>query len=210
VIALAIGVAITSAYLFSRAEAPVYRSSIRLEIVGRVDYGQILAIDRLLRQLASRVRTTAVAAAVDARLQTNLGADAILGKITTQALADAIQVQVEVDDTDPLRAERIAAALGEIAQEQQAALMSWVPEGEQILVNVVDRPSPGRFVWPQARSILAGAALVGLVFGAFLALGLDYADDRVRTAADVSRWLGLPLLGAVPHGGHRPSTGHDQ
>src|SRR5438034_6856790 len=169
-IALTAGVALASAYLYARAQSPVYRSSVRLEIVGRVEYGQILAIDRLLRQLASRVRTSSVAGAVDGRLQLGLGSDTILAKITTQALADAIQVQIDVDDTDPARAERIAAATADVVKAQQAALMSLVPQGEQILVNIVDHPSAARFVWPNTLSILAGAVIAGAVFGMCIAL----------------------------------------
>ena len=197
-IALTAGVALASAYLYARSQSPVYRSSVKLEIVGRVEYGQILAIDRLLRQLASRVKTSTVAAAVDSRLQLGLGADAILAKLTTQALADAIQVQIDVDDTDPARAERIAAATADVVKEQQAALMSFVPQGEQILVNIVDRPSAARFVSPHPPSIMAGAAIAGAVLGMCIALVLDYADDRVRSTSDVQRWLGLEVLGALP------------
>jgi capsular polysaccharide biosynthesis protein len=172
-----------------------------------VEYGQILAIDRLLRQLASRVKTSGVAGAVDQRLQLSLGPEAILAKLTAQALADAIQVQIDVDDTDPGRAERIAAATADVVKEQQAALMSVVPQGEQILVNIVDRPSSARFVWPHTPSIVAGAVIAGAVFGMCIALLLDYADDRVRSSADVQRWLGLPVLGLLPRAeGQRPKS----
>src|SRR5436305_231078 len=73
-------------FALAQAELPVYRSSVQLEVTGRIDYGQVLAIDRLLKQLAARVSTTAVAQEVDQRLQLGLGTDAILARIHTQAI----------------------------------------------------------------------------------------------------------------------------
>src|SRR5690349_21472870 len=84
IVLLPVLVAAMLGYALVRAETPLYRSSVQMEVTGRIDYGQVLAIDRLLRQLAARVSTTAVADEVDRRLQLQLGTDGLLARIHTQ------------------------------------------------------------------------------------------------------------------------------
>lgn len=191
-------VALTTAYLLARAQAPVYRSSIALEVTGRIDYGQILAMDKLLRQISSRISTSGVAEDVDRRLQLDLGVDALLAKIHTQAFSDTMQIRVDVDDVDPLRAERIARVLGTVVEERQAAQMARLPQQERVILSVLDRPSAARFVWPATRSILLAAGLLGLLVGVFLTFVLDYLDDTIKSAEEAERYLNLPVLGTLP------------
>lgn len=197
-IPVAVVAAVATASVFVAGQAPVYRSSVKLEVTGRIDYGQILAIDKLLRQISARITTTAVAEAVDQRLQLDIPPDALLGKIRTQAFSDTIQIQVDVEDMEPRRAERIARGVADVVQERQAAQMTSVPEPERVYVTMLDRPSPARFVWPDARSILLAAALLGALAAGLIAFVLDFLDDTIRSPRDAERCLGLPVVGAIP------------
>lgn len=211
VIVLTAVFAATAAFVFAKAQTPIFRSSVKLEVTGRVDYGQILAIGQLLRQLAARVETSAVANEVDRRLRLDLGPDALLEKLHTQAFPDTIQIQIDVDDVDPTRAELIAAALAAVVKERQDALMASVPQQERINLGVVDRPTSPRLFWPQTRVMVLAAGLVGLLFGIVLSFVLDYLDDSIRSAEEVERYLGMPTLGLVPAfagaGGRHPAPG---
>jgi capsular polysaccharide biosynthesis protein len=198
VVAVAALVALATSYGLARSQPPIYRSSVKLEVTGRIDYGQILAIDKLLRQLAARVTTMTVAEAVDQRLRLNMGADALLGELHTQAFSDTLQIQIDVDDADPARAERIAGAFAEIAQERQNAAMTSVPVAERVNLTLLDRPTPGRLFSPQTRSIALAGGLLGLLVGFILVFVLDYLDETFRGPADVERSLGLPVVGVVP------------
>ncbi len=190
--ASAVGVA------FASSQTPVYRSSVRLEMSGNVDYSQVLAVEKVLRQVGAHVRTGGVAEEVDRRLRLGLGADAILGKIRTQVFADSLLLQVDVDDSDPRRSEQLAAAVGAVTQERQVQAMAMEPAERQINVTVLDRPSPALFVWPQTRSIVTASALMGALAGIVLLLLLEYIDDSVESDADAERYLGLPVLGMIP------------
>ena len=187
-----------TAYGFAKTQTPIYRSSVKLEVTGRIDYGQILAIGQLLRQIAARVETTGVANTVDERLRLDLGSDALLEKVHTQAFPDTIQIQIDVDDVDPIRAEQIAFALATVVKERQDALMAPVPQQERINLGIVDRPSAARLFWPQTRVLMTAAGLLGLVVGLVLAFVLDYLDDTIKDSEDVERYLTLPTLGAIP------------
>lgn len=187
-----------TAYGFAKTQTPIYRSSVKLEVTGRIDYGQILAIGQLLRQIAARVETTAVANTVDEQLRLDLGSDALLEKVHTQAFPDTIQIQIDVDDVDPSRAEQIAFALATVVKERQDALMAAVPQQERINLGIVDRPSVPRLFWPQTRILMTAAGLLGLVVGVVLAFVLDYLDDTLKDPEDVQRYLALPTLGTIP------------
>ena len=57
---------------------------------------------------------------------------------------------------------------------------------------------PGRPASPQAGLILALAALLGLPLGVGGALGVEYLDDRIRSADEIRQGLGLRFLGFTP------------
>jgi capsular exopolysaccharide synthesis family protein len=54
-------------------------------------------------------------------------------------------------------------------------------------------------VHPQRSRIFGLALVLGVVLGIIGASVWEWADDRLRTAADVTRRIGLPVLGEVPH-----------
>jgi capsular polysaccharide biosynthesis protein len=105
---------------------------------------------------------------------------------------------VDVEDVEPQRAERIARGIAEVVQERQTAQMVSVPEPERVYVAMLDRPSPGRLVWPDARSILLAAALLGALAGGLIAFVLDFLDDTIRSPKEAERCLGLPVVGVIP------------
>lgn len=190
--------AVAVSVVYARLQTPVYRSSIRLEVSARFDNGQQLALERLLPQLAQRVRTTDVAREVDQRLRLDLGPQAILDRLRSEAVVPSGQIQLEADDVDPGRVESIVLETARVFEEQHAARNQGIPTQDRAIVSILDRPAPARLVWPQTRVIAGAAALLGLFVGALLALAIDYLDDTLKTAADVERALGLTTLGRIP------------
>ena len=172
--------AIAAAFLTTRGQVPTYRSTVRLEAIVRTDYGQVLAVEKLLRQFAARARTTSVAQEVDRRTQVNLGPEELAGKVRTLAIPDVLHVQIEVEDVDPARAQRIAQSWAEVVQDQQMIAMVGVPEAEQVHLKVLDRASSGVPVSSGMRSVLAAAGLLGLLAGALLAFLIEYLDPSRR------------------------------
>jgi capsular polysaccharide biosynthesis protein len=191
-------VAMATALAYARAQPASYRTSIRLEATGRIDYGQVLAVDKLLRQLAARARTSAVATEVENRLHTDLAPDALLGRVKTLAISDVLHIQIDVEDGDATRAERIAQAWGQVVEEQQLAAMSNVPGPERVLLQVVDRPGPAQSTVVGTRSLVMAAGLLGLLGGVLIVFGLNYLDDTLKTELEVTRHLALPTLGLIP------------
>ena len=83
--------------------------------------------------------------------------------------------------------------LGQFQQAQlQAATISHY-------VEILDGASPPARVGTDLR----GKVLLGLLVGILLGLGgaffLEYLDQTIKTAADVERVIGVPVLGLIPH-----------
>jgi len=169
-----------------------------MEVGGHVDYSQVLAVEKVLSQVAAHVKTGALAREVDRRLGLGSDPDAILGRVRTRVFADSLILQIDVEDSDPARAERIAAAVAQVAQERQEEVAAAAPESARITAAVLDRPSAAQFVWPQTRPIVAASALAGAIAGIVLAFILSYLDDTIPSPEEAERWLGLPLLGLIP------------
>lgn len=199
VIALVVLVAAGGAFAFSRMQRPVYRASVKVLVTpGRADLGQQLTVEKQLRQIAQRVRVTEIAREVDERERLDIGAERLLSMYRAEAIMDQGYVQIDVDDLDPQRAERIAAALGAVFVEQHSARNFGLPQAERLNVEVLDRPSSALQIWPQVRIAVLAAGLLGLLGGLALAFGLEYVDDTVKTATEVDRQLGLTTLGWIP------------
>ena len=58
---------------------------------------------------------------------------------------------------------------------------------------------------PQKTRTMAMALAIGMMLGVGLALGLDWIDQRIRSADEVSTILGVPVLGVVPQMRERES-----
>jgi len=191
-------VAVASAYGFARLQTPLYRSSVRLEVSGRFDYGVQLAVEKQLSPLAQRLMTSEVATEVDRRLKLDLGPDALLAKVKAAPISENVQIQVDADDTDPQRAQAIVGEFARVFEEQHAAQEQGKSVSERTTVTTLDRPTAAVLIWPQTRTLLLAAAILGLLAGIILAFGLEYLDDTVKNPDEIERRFGLPILGVVP------------
>jgi capsular polysaccharide biosynthesis protein len=199
-------VAAASALVAARTQTPIFRSTAKLIVTpGRPDLGQQLTVEKQLRPMAQRVKTTEIARQVDQLERFDLGAEQLLSKIRAEGIIDQGFVQIDADDTDPERAERIAGAFAQVFAQQHAAADVGKPQAERLNVEVLDRPSPAAQVWPQTRVLVLAAGLIGLLGGIFLTFAVDYLDNSLKTAPDIERLLGLPTLGTIPRA--RPELG---
>ncbi len=70
---------------------------------------------------------------------------------------------------------------------------------DKIPVRPLDRAVPaGAPFQPNLPQIIKTAAGLGAVVFAFVAIGLSFLDDRVKSAWDVENFIGVPLLGIIP------------
>ncbi|MGB9868284.1 MAG: GumC family protein [Bacillota bacterium] len=80
----------------------------------------------------------------------------------------------------------------------QTQMATSVNMGETNISLVSPALVPAKPVKPRKALNMAVAGVLGLMVSVMLAFVLEYMDDTIKTADDVSRVLGLPTLGSIP------------
>jgi capsular exopolysaccharide synthesis family protein len=143
-------------------------------------------------ELAAQMASTASALDVAQRRE------AELKKAFTQQETIAATLNTEMADYGR-REEQVNRAEREIADlDRQIELIDRtqdVPLDVRILEEAVPASSPHG----TKSQTLGMAAVLGLLVGVGLALGIDVLDQRLRSPDEVRGVLGLPVLGVIPH-----------
>jgi capsular polysaccharide biosynthesis protein len=155
-------------------------------------------VERQLSPLAQRLLTTEVASEVDRRLKLDLPPASLLARVRAVPVSENVQIQIEADDVEPTRAEAIVREFARVYEEQHAAREQGKPLSERSTVTMLDRPTAASLVWPQTRTLVVAAGVLGLLAGVVLVFGLDALDDTFGSADEVEKALGLATLAVVP------------
>lgn len=164
-------------------------------VVFAPDRPEVQALDRQVQDL-ERITIPGAARALSENL-----AQRIADLDVRIAASSREMQQIPVRVTEENRRERNVTVSQMIYTELQSAYeqarlseLSATPD-----VRVLDSAvPPTRPVRDQALVVLAGGLLAGLGLGLLLAILLDRFDPRFRYPEQVTRDLGLPILGAVP------------
>jgi capsular polysaccharide biosynthesis protein len=192
-------VAVVASYLFTRLQTQIYRAESNLTVSpSRMDYGQTLVIENLIRQYARELQTEKMADQVNQELQLDLPVDGLRSKMRASPVMDDLTLQLQVDDTDAKRAQDIAFTWARQYVAAHQNKMASVDPRDRIEIALLDRPAPAVLNWPKRNQIMAAAALLGLLAGTLLAFVLEYVDDTLKSPGDVDRYVKAPLLAAIP------------
>lgn len=193
-------IAVVASYLFTRLQTEIYRAEANLTVSpSRMDYGQTLVIENLIRQYARELQTEDIARQVNDTLKLDLPVEGLRGKMRASPVMDDLTLLLQVDDIEASRARDIAYEWAREYVKRHQNKMANVEPRDRIEVAVLDRPAPASLNWPKRNQILAAAAILGLILGTLLAFVLEYVDDTLKSTQDVDRYLGtLPVLGAIP------------
>ena len=177
---------------------PRWRSSVLIQATGRLDYGNFLALEKELRPLAEQVLQLGIMREVDQNLHTDLSPEVMLEHTRAEPVQDSGQVRLDVEDSDPGRAQQLSLEIADVYTRKHNAAEQGKLREERVILSTLDRPSQAILIWPLTHVVLPAAALLGVLVAGVVVLGSVYFDDSLRTPADVQRYLELPLLGVVP------------
>jgi capsular polysaccharide biosynthesis protein len=177
---------------------PRWRSSVLIQATGRLDYGNFLALEKELRPLSEQVRQLSIMREVDRNLHTDLPPERMLERTRAEPVQDSGQIRIDYEDPDPLRAEQVSLAIADVYTRQHNADEQGKLREERVILSTLDRPSQATLTWPLTRVVVPTAAVLGLLAALCVVLAVAYFDDSIRSAEDVGRFLGLPILGTVP------------
>jgi capsular polysaccharide biosynthesis protein len=191
--------AAVAAYAYAKLVAePRWRSSVLIQATGRLDYGNLLALEKELRPVAEQVRQLAVMREVDRNLHTDLPPELILEHTRAEPVQDSGQIRLDVEDSDADRAQQLALEIANVYTSQHNAAEQGKLREERVILSTLDRPTQAQLIWPLTRILLPGAALLGALVAAGIILAFAYFDDTFQTPAHVRHDLGLAVVGVIP------------
>ena len=200
IILLAI-IATGSAYVFSKLQTPIYRSTVTLsaEPSRPADWGQSQAIKNLLRLYVEQMQSPNLTQPVIDKLQLDVSPDKFNSQVNFSADESTLKITIEARHPIPAVAAKMAQTLAEsfVSFRNQANLQ--IDQRDRILVSILrNATSPDIFSPKTSVNALAGAIL-GALIGVIIVFALEWLEsDIVRTAEDVERYIGVTVLGAIP------------
>lgn len=201
IVALIAVIAVGSAYVFSKMQPTIYRSTVKLSIepARASDYGQTLAIKNVLRNYVEQLKTRKMAQKVVDQLQLDISAETLLGKVAVDPDEANYTIQIEGKDQMGATAQRIVQTFAELFVQQRQIANLEVDQRDRILTSIVDSvTAPDIFSPKTSINMLAGGVL-GALLGVVILFALEWLEsDVIRSNEDVERYIGVPVIGSIP------------
>ncbi|RBY86138.1 polysaccharide biosynthesis tyrosine autokinase [Blastococcus sp. TF02A-26] len=204
-VAASVVLGVGSALVLSLLATPVYTSTATLffslqngDTASDLAQGGTFTRDQIA-SYATLATTPTVLDPVIERLDLDVDAVDLAGRVSAAARNETVVLEISVDDTDPEQAAAIARA---VSDQLIVAVEDVAPEDSEGRTTArVTTVSPAQVPTAPSSPDTALNVLAGLVGG--VALGLLYAwlcerlDNRVRSAEDLERITDLPLLATL-------------
>lgn len=189
-----------SAFVFSRLQTPVYRSTIYLNVwSARLDWGLQQTIKSQMRNYAGNITSRTTAAEVDNRLQLDLTPDEIRSKLTVSPIEADFLIQIDADDYDPLIARDIAQTTAEVFVEVIHTFNLKQDRADQVDVFIRDPAEPGALHKPKWKINTLAGGIFGVLLGSVIVFVLQWLQaDILRSSQEVERHTGIAVLGVIP------------
>ncbi|MDX2075683.1 MAG: hypothetical protein SFZ02_04590 [bacterium] len=188
-----------AAFLISRGQTPVYRSTqVVLIQPSRADLGLAEASVRLVTPLTVYLNSRDRANEIIEALDLDMMPEQLLGNSFFAADQLRLTVQIDVDNTDGELGNQIARAWGQALVDYRNAVNQRSRREDRVDAVLVDYP---RYTQqsPRPTISLAIGAILGLVLGGILVFVLEYAESGViRNAQDLTRATDAPLIASIP------------
>jgi capsular polysaccharide biosynthesis protein len=160
------------------------------------DYYAWLASEYLADDLSEIIKSDAFAADVAAHLNEEVTRSQFREVVRPRKTHRLLEVTVQAGSPDAAR--RIAGALVEVIRTQGSKYLAQLDQGSARIV-AIDTPTARAATTTGSQFLDIGLRVAfGLLFGFFLAFLVDFLDTRFRTAREVERVLGVPVLAEIP------------
>ena len=160
----------------------------------KLEYNELLLNQKLVNTYGQIVQSRVVTDEVIENLNLNLSYKEFTDKVNVNLVKDTEIIKIEVTDTNP----KLAA---KIANETAQVFMNSVTDIMKIEnIQVIDEAQvPEAPIKPRPKLNMAIAGVLGLMVSIFLVFLLEYLDNTIKTPEDVQRYLELPVIGTIPN-----------
>ena len=202
VIVLVTALCVAAAFGLIKIQTPRYTSLVQVVVApARLDLGLSQTVINLLRNYVSSVQSESMARRVIERMGlTEMDAAALRRQIHAEAVEEEFKIKIELTDTDPISAQRVAQTIGQLFVEDVQAFASRQDPRDRLTATMLDggAQAAGQ-TWPRKKLLVFAGAGGGLMLGLLVALGLEWARvEPLQSPSEVEQWLELPVLGSIP------------
>lgn len=195
------------AVAYTMAQTPEYQASTRLFVstaagnssTSELYSGNRLSQDRVLSYTQLIMGETLAQRTVD-RLNLDIDASKVAGRVTAKAQAGTVLIDVSVLDESPVRARDLANALSEefvvMARELETSIPGERPDARVVVEQRATVPTAP--VVPKPRRNFALGIAFGLLAGIGLSLIRDVLDNTVKDRESLEKIAGAGVVGVIP------------
>ena len=196
---LAAVLTIASAWVFSRVQQPLYRSTASILVQpARTDFGLTQSAKILLRSYVAWMNTRDNAQAVIDAVQIDLTPEELLGKVSIASDDSRFVIQIEVKDQNGELANDIARVWANLFVQWRNTENQKLRKEDRVDALLLGDPTYSLYR-PQLKINLLAGAVLGLLLGGVVIFILEYAEAGIlRSPLEVERALGLSVLAAIP------------
>ncbi len=188
-----------AAYGFSRMQEPVFKSTARMLITSRPDFGQTQAARELRRDFAVYLNSSFIAEDVIDDQDLDMDPLTLLGNVTIAPATDSNVIIIEVKNSNGNVANDIARSWGDQLIKYRQIENSDLPRADRIEARLLDTPRYGQDS-PNTRINTAAGGIFGLLLGLLLIFLIEWLESGVlRRPEDVERVMDVPVIGKIPN-----------
>jgi len=188
------------AFVFSKVQTPVYRASIRLNVIpGRLDWGLQQVIKAMMRNYGGQIQSRKNLLEVINRTQLDVTPEQLAENIRVSPIESDLLMQIDVDDYDPVLAAQIAQTAAEVFVEKINVHMQDQAKNDRVEISIRDDAQMGVLHHPKWKINTAAGLAFGTLIGAIVVFILEWLEsDTIRSSEDIERHTGIAVMGIIP------------
>ena len=114
--------------------------------------------------------------------------------VTVSPVKDTQIISISVQDTNPKKARDIANEIPKVFEKEVKRLTKAND------IQVIDKAIlPQNPIKPNKMMNVLIAAVLGMMIGLFVVFLIEYLDNKIKTAQDIEKHLGLSVIGVIPN-----------
>lgn len=158
-----------------------------------LQYNDVLMSQKLVKTYSEIAKSDRVLDKVIEKLELSTSAEELRKKITVNSVQDTEIIRISVEDIDPQYATDLANGIAVVFMGEVAEIMKM--DNVQLIdpAKVPDAP-----IKPRPVLNMAIAGVLGLMISLGIIFLIEYLDNTVKSAEDIERHIGLPVLGSIP------------
>lgn len=198
-LALPLVAGLTAGILSLYVMDPVYSASTTLWVIkegsGQINYNDLLLNRNLTKTYAEVAKSRAVMADAIKRLglEGKVTTALVQGKLTVTPVRDTEILSFTIQDENPAMAAKWADAVAEAFKEQ---IKTYMKVENVVVVDAATVPTSP--IKPRPLMNVAIAIVLGAMAAVGLTFLLEYLDTSIKSPEDVTRHVGIPVLGIIP------------